>query len=199
MICPFCGHPDDRVVDSREVRAGAEIRRRRECSGCGRRFTTYERVDELPATVVKRDGRRELFDREKLLGGLLKACEKRPVPQRELMAIVDAVESTIAAREVREMTSSEIGNTVIEQLRRLDQVAYVRFASVYRRFEDVHQFLEELRQLVRPTGANAAAPPEAKPETPGPPKPAKVARGQPRLLFETPEEGSPEKDPKAED
>jgi transcriptional repressor NrdR len=151
MICPFCGHPDNRVVDSREVREGAEIRRRRECSGCGRRFTTYERVDELPATVVKRDGRRENFDREKLLTGLLKACEKRPVPRRELVTIVDSVESMMAAREVREMTSAEIGNTVIDELRQLDQVAYVRFASVYRRFEDVHQFLEELRDLVKPT------------------------------------------------
>jgi len=150
MICPFCGHPDNRVVDSREVREGAEIRRRRECSGCGRRFTTYERVDELPATVVKRDGRRENFDREKLLIGLLKACEKRPVPRRELVTIVDSMESMMATREVREMTSEEIGSTVINELRNLDQVAYVRFASVYRRFEDVHQFLEELRGLVRP-------------------------------------------------
>jgi transcriptional repressor NrdR len=148
MICPFCGHAENRVIDSREVREGAEIRRRRECDGCGRRFTTYERVDELPATVVKRDGRRESFDREKLLTGLLKACEKRPVPRRELMAIVDSVESTLAAREVREMSSEEIGALVIDQLRQLDQVAYVRFASVYRRFEDVQQFMEELRQLL---------------------------------------------------
>lgn len=148
MICPFCGHAENRVIDSREVRDGAEIRRRRECDGCGRRFTTYERVDELPATVVKRDGRRESFDREKLLTGLLKACEKRPVPRRELMAIVDSVESTLAAREVREMSSEEIGALVIDQLRQLDQVAYVRFASVYRRFEDVQQFMEELRQLL---------------------------------------------------
>jgi transcriptional repressor NrdR len=148
MICPFCGHPDNRVLDSREVRDGAEIRRRRECAGCDRRFTTYERVDELPATVVKRDGRRESFDREKLLNGLLRACEKRPVPRRELVAIVDSVESTIASREVREMSSEELGGLVIDQLRRLDQVAYVRFASVYRRFEDVNQFMEELRQLL---------------------------------------------------
>ncbi len=148
MICPFCGHAENRVIDSREVRDGAEIRRRRECAGCARRFTTYERVDELPATVVKRDGRRESFDREKLLTGLLKACEKRPVPRRDLMSIVDSVESTLAAREVREMSSEEIGKLVIDQLRHLDQVAYVRFASVYRRFEDVHQFMEELRQLL---------------------------------------------------
>jgi transcriptional repressor NrdR len=130
------------------VRDGAEIRRRRECDGCGRRFTTYERVDELPVTVVKRDGRRESFDREKLLNGLLRACEKRPVPRRDLVEIVDGVESQIASREVREMSSQEIGNWVIEELRRLDQVAYVRFASVYRRFEDVNQFMDELKELV---------------------------------------------------
>jgi transcriptional repressor NrdR len=115
-------------------------------------------VDELPATVVKRDGRRESFDREKLLTGLLKACEKRPVPRRELVAVVDAVESTMAAREVREMTSEEIGNAVIDELRRLDQVAYVRFASVYRRFEDIHQFMEELRELIRPSRELGDAP-----------------------------------------
>jgi transcriptional repressor NrdR len=148
MICPFCGRSGSRVVDSREVRDGAEIRRRRECAGCGRRFTSYERVEEVPATVVKRDGRRESFDREKLLAGLLTACEKRPVPRAELMAIVDAVEASLAGREVREMSTQEIGNMVIEQLRRLDQVAYVRFASVYRRFEDVNQFMDELRQLL---------------------------------------------------
>lgn len=148
MRCPFCTHPESRVVDSREVKEAREIRRRRECTGCGRRFTTYERVEEVPASVVKRDGRRESFDREKLLGGLLKACEKRPVPRRELAAIADAVEAEIATREDREMSSEEIGNLVIERLRHLDQVAYVRFASVYRRFEDVNQFMEELRRLL---------------------------------------------------
>ena len=148
MICPFCGHPSSRVVDSREVREGAETRRRRECNGCNRRFTTYERVDELPVTVVKRDGRRETFDREKLLNGMLRACEKRPVPRRDLLAVVDAVESAIAAEEVREMSTEDIGHLVIERLRTLDQVAYVRFASVYRRFEDVHQFMEELKGLL---------------------------------------------------
>jgi transcriptional repressor NrdR len=148
MICPFCGRSDNRVVDSREVREGAEIRRRRECDGCGRRFTTYERVDELPATVVKRDGRRESFDREKLLTGLLRACEKRPVPRRDLVAIVDSLESMLADRDVREMSTQEIGNAVIERLRQLDQVAYVRFASVYRRFEDVNQFMDELKALI---------------------------------------------------
>ena len=148
MKCPFCGHPDNRVVDSRDVRSGHEIRRRRECAECEQRFTTYERVDELPTTVVKRDGRRESFDREKLLNGLLRACEKRPVPRRELVAVVDSVESKLAAREVREMSTEEIGGLVIEELRRLDQVAYVRFASVYRRFEDVNQFVDELKTLL---------------------------------------------------
>jgi transcriptional repressor NrdR len=184
MICPFCGYPDNRVVDSREVREGAEIRRRRECSGCGRRFTTYERVDEMPATVVKRDGRRENFDREKLLMGLLKACEKRPVPRRELVTIVDSMESTMAAREVREMTSEEIGNTVINELRNLDQVAYVRFASVYRRFEDVHQFLEELRVLVRPAANKTKEKNEPRAES-GKSKPwATTPKEQSRLLFD---------------
>jgi transcriptional repressor NrdR len=148
MNCPFCGHPDNRVVDSRDVRSGSEIRRRRECAECNQRFTTYERVDELPTTVVKKDGRRESFDREKLLTGLLRACEKRPVPRRDLVAIVDSVESNLAAREVREISTEEIGNLVIEELRRLDQVAYVRFASVYRRFEDVNQFMDELKTLL---------------------------------------------------
>jgi transcriptional repressor NrdR len=131
------------------VREASEIRRRRECLSCGKRFTTYERVDELPATVVKRDGRRENFDREKLLNGLLKACEKRHVPRLELLRVVDAVEAELAATEVREMSTEEIGSRVIEHLRRLDQVAYVRFASVYRRFEDVSQFMDELRHLLR--------------------------------------------------
>jgi transcriptional repressor NrdR len=158
LNCPFCSKPDNHVVDSRDVRDGAEIRRRRECDACGRRFTTYERLDELPVTVVKRDGRRESFDREKLLTGLLKACEKRPVPRRDLVALVDAVESDIAAREVREMSTEEIGSEVIERLRHLDQVAYVRFASVYRRFEDVNQFMDELKTLLLKTetdGKNA--------------------------------------------
>ncbi len=148
MRCPFCSHPESRVVDSRDARDGFEIRRRRECAACGRRFTTYERVDEVPASVVKRDGRREAFDREKLLAGLLTACEKRPVPRRRLEEIVNLVEAEISGRPDREMSSEEIGNMVIERLRLLDQVAYVRFASVYRRFEDVNQFMEELRRLL---------------------------------------------------
>ncbi|NOZ79983.1 MAG: transcriptional repressor NrdR [Acidobacteria bacterium] len=148
MRCPYCSNPDSRVVDSREARDGAEIRRRRECAACGRRFTTYERVEEAPASVVKRDGRRETFDREKLLAGLLTACEKRPVPRGKLEHIADLVEADISSRGDREMSSEEIGNLVIEQLRDLDQVAYVRFASVYRRFEDVNQFMQELKKLL---------------------------------------------------
>ena len=147
MRCPYCGHGEDRVVDSREVREGSEVRRRRECLACQRRFTTYERVEALPALVVKRDGRREPFDREKLLSGLLKACQKRPVGRRELERIAEAVESALARREDREMSTEAIGAMVIERLRELDQVAYVRFASVYRRFEDVDQFMEELEVL----------------------------------------------------
>lgn len=149
MKCPYCANLENRVLDSRDVREGDEIRRRRECAGCNRRFTTYERVDEVPVTVVKRDGRRERFDREKLLNGLLRACEKRPVARADLVRVVDAVESAISSRDVREMSSEEIGSMVISELRRLDQVAYVRFASVYRRFEDVSQFMDELRHLLR--------------------------------------------------
>ncbi len=153
MRCPYCGHGEDHVVDSREVREGSEIRRRRECEACNRRFTTYERLEELPALVVKRDGRREPFDREKLLAGLLKACEKRPVPRPELVETVEAVESELARREEREMSAEAIGALVIERLRELDQVAYVRFASVYRRFEDVEQFVHELNALRDPEEA----------------------------------------------
>ncbi len=149
MKCPFCANLENRVLDSRDVRDGDEIRRRRECSGCRRRFTTYERVDEVPVTVVKRDGRRERFDREKLLNGLLRACEKRPVARADLIHVVDTVENAISGREVREMSSEGIGSMVIAELRGLDQVAYVRFASVYRRFEDVSQFMDELRHLLK--------------------------------------------------
>jgi len=148
MKCPYCGEQENKVIDSREARDGAEIRRRRECLGCERRFTTYERVDDVAVTVIKRDGSRERFDREKLLTGLLRACEKRPVPRKDLTALVDSVEYKVAACDNKEMSSKEIGNCVISELRSLDQVAYVRFASVYRRFEDVNQFVEELRELL---------------------------------------------------
>jgi transcriptional repressor NrdR len=146
--CPFCGGLDDRVVDSRESREGQVIRRRRECSACGRRFTSYETIEEIPYVVVKKDGRRESFDRKKLRAGLVKACEKRPVPPSRLDAIVDEIENRLHDSEEREMATSEIGSLVMERLRELDKVAYVRFASVYRKFEDVDEFFMELKSLI---------------------------------------------------
>jgi len=139
---------DDRVVDSRESREGEVIRRRRECTGCGRRFTSYETIEEIPYMVVKNDGRRERFDRNKLRTGLAKACEKRPVPPTELDRIVDEVESLLHDSEEREIATSRIGAIVMERIRELDKVAYVRFASVYRKFEDVDEFLNELKTLI---------------------------------------------------
>jgi len=151
MRCPYCGHLEDRVVDSREQIDGAQVRRRRECARCARRFTTYERLDEVPTLVIKRDGRREPFDRGKVLAGLLRACEKRPVTLRQLEDAADAVEAAINNKDEREIRSEEIGQILMRSLRGLDQVAYVRFASVYRRFEDVEQFLVELGRLRRPS------------------------------------------------
>jgi transcriptional repressor NrdR len=147
MRCPYCTETRDRVVDSRESRDGATIRRRRECLGCGRRFTSYEQIEDIPYMVVKRDGSRDEYSRKKLLNGLYRACEKRPVPVRELERIADAVEGMLHDREDREMPTAEIGAQLMERLRRLDQVAYVRFASVYRRFEDVDAFMDVLRGL----------------------------------------------------
>ena len=148
MKCPFCAAVDDRVVDSRESREGEVIRRRRECIACGRRFTSYETIEEIPYMVVKNDGRRERFDRNKLRMGLAKACEKRPVPPVELDRIVDEVEALLHDSEEREIATSRIGAIVMERLRELDKVAYVRFASVYRKFEDVDEFLHELKNLI---------------------------------------------------
>ena len=148
MKCPFCGASDDRVVDSRESREGEVIRRRRECAGCGRRFTSYETIEEIPYMVVKKDGRREAFDRKKLRAGLVKACEKRPVPPAKLDAIVDEIETLLHDAEEREISTDRIGGLVMERLRELDKVAYVRFASVYRKFEDVDEFLLELKNLI---------------------------------------------------
>lgn len=148
MKCPFCGGLDDRVVDSREGKEGQVIRRRRECVSCGRRFTSYETIEEIPYVVVKKDGRREAFDRKKLRGGLVKACEKRPVPPARLDAIVDEIETRLHDSEEREMTTGQIGSVVMERLRELDKVAYVRFASVYRKFEDVDEFFTELKSLI---------------------------------------------------
>ncbi len=148
MTCPFCGFKQDRVIDSRESKEGDVIRRRRQCDKCERRFTTYERSDEIPYMVVKKDGRREKFDRQKVLNGLLKACEKRPVPMSKLAEIVDSVEAKLADSSERELTTTEIGEMLMDKLRNLDKIAYVRFASVYRDFQDVEAFLNELKNLV---------------------------------------------------
>lgn len=149
MTCPFCGHIEDRVVDSREAKEGDVVRRRRECLSCQRRFTTYERIDEIPYMVVKKDGRREKFDRQKVLGGLLKACEKRPVPMGKLAEIVDEVEGLLFASAEREIPTTSIGELLMQRLRALDKIAYVRFASVYRDFQDEEAFFHELKELMR--------------------------------------------------
>jgi transcriptional repressor NrdR len=146
--CPYCGHLGDKVVDSRESREGESIRRRRECLQCEKRFTSYERIDEIPYMVVKKDGRRERFDRQKVLNGLLKACEKRPVPVTVLEGIVDRVEQSLHESPDKEVPASLVGEFVMSELKRLDQVAYVRFASVYRDFKDAHEFVETIRGLL---------------------------------------------------
>jgi transcriptional repressor NrdR len=149
MKCPFCTHLDDKVVDSREGREGDLIRRRRECLKCGRRFTTYERIDEIPYMVVKKDGRRERFDRQKILQGLLKACEKRPVATPKLEALVEEVERFVQESPDRERSTTDIGNLMMTRMKKLDKVAYVRFASVYSDFKDVKEFMNELKGLLR--------------------------------------------------
>ncbi len=157
MTCPFCGHRGDRVVDSRESKEGDLVRRRRECLKCGRRFTTYERIDEIPYMVIKKDGRRERFDRQKVLAGLLKACEKRPVSMNSLAKLVDQVEARLSESPDREITTREIGEMLMEGLRALDKIAYVRFASVYRDFQDVEAFFRELEELMRQRRAESEA------------------------------------------
>ena len=149
MKCPFCAHPEDKVIDSRESREGELIRRRRECLKCARRFTTYERIDEIPYMVVKKDGRREKFERQKVLGGLMKASEKRPISMSSLAAIVDEVENRLSDSPDREMATTEIGEMLAQRLASLDKIAYVRFASVYRDFQDVEAFLNEVTGLIR--------------------------------------------------
>jgi transcriptional repressor NrdR len=149
MRCPFCAENRDRVVDSRESRDGVTIRRRRECLSCGRRFTSYEQIEDIPYMVIKHDGRREEFSRKKLLQGLLKACEKRPVAVKKLEGIVDAAEGMLHEREDREISTDEIGSFVMERLRELDPVAYVRFASVYRRFEEIGAFMDVVKSLLQ--------------------------------------------------
>ena len=151
MKCPFCAHMEDKVVDSRESKEGEVIRRRRECLGCGKRFTSYERIDQIPHMVVKKDGRRERFDREKVLAGLLKACEKRPVPIKSLEIIADRVEAMVQESPDREVPTTEVGEFLMNSLRDLDKVAFVRFASVYRDFKDVDQFMATLKGLLETT------------------------------------------------
>jgi transcriptional repressor NrdR len=149
MRCPYCGQLEDRVVDSRDAQEGLATRRRRECLGCGRRFTTYERVEEVVPQVVKKDGRRENFDRRKIVEGLLRACQKRPVSREQIDGLVSSVERRVQELGEREVASHVIGEAVMERLRELDPVAYVRFASVYRAFADVGEFMSELEGLAR--------------------------------------------------
>ena len=148
MKCPFCGHDDSKVVDSRPTDEGTSIRRRRECLKCLKRFTTYETVERMPLMLVKRDGTRQPYDRQKLLGGLVKACEKRPVSLMQLEQIVDNVEQRVFSALESEVSSKTIGELVMEQLRSVDEVAYVRFASVYRQFKDINTFIDELEKLL---------------------------------------------------
>ncbi len=148
MKCPYCGFAQDRVVDSRESKEADSIRRRRECERCEKRFTTYERLDEIPYMVVKKDGRRERFERQKVLSGLLRACEKRPVSASKLETIVDETEAYLVDSPERERSTTAIGELIMERLRVIDTVAYIRFASVYRDFKDVREFKEELEQLL---------------------------------------------------
>ena len=148
MKCPYCAHLGDKVVDSRESREGEVIRRRRECLECGKRFTSYERIDEIPYMVVKKDGTRERFERQKLIAGLLKACEKRPVSVAAIEDVADRVESMLQERPEKEIATAEVGAFVMQELKQLDKVAYVRFASVYRHFRDIGEFMSELKDLL---------------------------------------------------
>ena len=149
MKCPFCGFINDKVVDSRESKEGESIRRRRECLKCEKRFTTYERIDEIPYMVVKKDGRREKFDRQKVLSGLLRACEKRPVSMGKLEQIVNEAEAFLVDSPERERKTSELGELIMNRLKKHDKVAYVRFASVYLDFKDVKEFMAELKDLLK--------------------------------------------------
>jgi transcriptional repressor NrdR len=148
MKCPQCSFEEDKVVDSRTTKEGEAIRRRRECLKCGHRFTTYEYIERVPMMVVKKDGRREEYSREKLLGGLLKACEKRPVSREQIERVIDDIETALFGKFRNEVKSTEIGNLVVDRLQSLDEVAYVRFASVYRQFKDINQFMNEVRVLL---------------------------------------------------
>ena len=149
MKCPFCAHLHDKVVDSRESKDGGAIRRRRQCLECKRRFTSYERIDEIPSMVVKKDGRRERFDRQKVLAGILKACEKRPVSMSQLETIADNAESMVQESSEREVSTRAMGQMIMNELKNLDKVAYVRFASVYLDFKDIQEFMSELKDLLK--------------------------------------------------
>lgn len=150
MTCPFCGHTEDRVVDSRESKEGDSIRRRRQCVSCEKRFTTYERIDEVPYMVIKKDGSRQKFDRSKVLNGISRACEKRPISPLTQSDLVNKVEGLVTESPDREISTVEIGEFLMEQLRAIDKIAYVRFASVYRDFQDEHAFIHELQTLAKP-------------------------------------------------
>lgn len=148
MKCPFCGHTEDKVIDSRSSNEDKSVRRRRECEKCKKRFTTYEYIEEVPLMVIKKDGRREAFDRNKIISGILKACEKRPVGMEKVEAIVDKVEKELQKNFDKEVKAGVIGECVMENLHKLDEVAYVRFASVYRQFKDINHFMKELKDLL---------------------------------------------------
>ena len=148
MRCPFCTHPESKVIDSRPAEEGASIRRRRECLSCHKRFTTYETMECLPLVVVKKDGSRQSFDRNKVMAGLIRACEKRPVPYSTLEAMVGEIEQVLQNKMEREISSAEIGELVMERLKKIDDVSYVRFASVYRQFKDINTFISELSKLL---------------------------------------------------
>lgn len=148
MKCPFCSHTEDKVIDSRSSNEDKSVRRRRECLKCKRRFTTYEYIEEIPLMVIKKDGRREAFDRNKIISGILKACEKRPVSMEKAEAVVDKVEKELQKSFDKEVKAEDIGELVMDHLHKLDEVAYVRFASVYRQFKDINQFMRELKDLL---------------------------------------------------
>ena len=149
MRCPFCNYSESKVIDSRPAEEGTTIRRRRECLSCGKRFTTYEIIERLPLLVIKRDGSRQSFDRMKVIGGMVKACEKRPVPVDQIERVADEIEQELQSSLEREVSSAQIGEMIMDRLKDLDQVAYVRFASVYRQFKDINTFLDELNKLLK--------------------------------------------------
>lgn len=155
MKCPFCNFADTKVIDSRAQDDNSVIRRRRVCEKCGKRFTTYERVDMIPITVIKRDGTREIFDKAKLQSGIMKSCNKRPVTAQQIQKLVDDIENTLAGSGEREVESKQLGNMVIERLKDLDEVAYVRFASVYRQFKDINSFIDELEKMLHEKNGNS--------------------------------------------